>query len=273
MALTNLAACKLYLGLTGVTKDALINSLIPQVSDMIETYCQRHFNLTTYKDWVYPIGGKYLYLPEYPITELKRVVEEKELVFKITNTSTDAVSATAQITLTEMHLNIYGGANAGSDALTLSAYATLTLFQAAVTALAKNWTMTISSGCAAYPVSELLTGGGNALSSYSVGGYIPRPPYVDVEIDRDSGQVRALETFPRNRLWVEYIAGYTTIPADLELICIKMIADLVNLSGKDTSVKSEKWPHYSYILNDTLLMNGVLEQYRNDLSAWKRVII
>jgi len=68
-ALTTVDRVKTFLGITVASSDAILESLINQVSDFVEHYCNRTFVETTYTDEFYDgTGTDKLFLFNYPVS-------------------------------------------------------------------------------------------------------------------------------------------------------------------------------------------------------------
>jgi len=74
MALTNLTKVKQHLGIEHNDDDALLQNLIDAVSAWIETWCGRKFKSQVITGEKHSgDGGEYLWLKNYPVTELTKV--------------------------------------------------------------------------------------------------------------------------------------------------------------------------------------------------------
>jgi len=284
--LTTKAKVKIFMGIdvADVSKDDLIDMLVPAISREMERYCGRIFHLTTHKGKVWSPGSNVLYLPNYPVRELRRIMRDDLLVIEIENTSADATGATVQVADAEsdnliLYLNIVGGANAGNDPIDLTAMAPNTLAQVKiiVEALAKNWAVTVVGGTELYPANELLyLAGSPALTPLSTDLYIPWDVMEDLLLEEEKGRVRTkIGAFPEEKyIFAEYTAGYTTIPADLETLATKIVAQAVRQAEKDLTLKSEKLGDYAWTAGDfgALTMNTI-EQFSGMLMRWKRFAI
>jgi len=72
--LTTLATVKAALGLVGSEQDALITSLISQVSQSIESFCNRSFALAARSEYRHGTGSTTLLLRDYPAASIQAVV-------------------------------------------------------------------------------------------------------------------------------------------------------------------------------------------------------
>ena len=84
--LTTLAEVQTYMADTSAATKALINAIGPGICRAMETFCDRVFALTTYFEKVWSEGGSILYLPQYPVVELRRLMRDSEEVIKILST-------------------------------------------------------------------------------------------------------------------------------------------------------------------------------------------
>jgi hypothetical protein len=256
--------------------DEILDLIIPAVDAAIAHYCDRTFELTTYKGWVWSKGGRILYLPNYPIVELRRIVTETKSALKIQNTSADAMGATVQITESgAIYLNIYGGANAGNETVTPSAGDTLTDVKTDIEALGTDWTVTIEGGYEDYPAAELMPCAGKPAFTPSYAECeVTGEPMSGFSIEAKSGRVECKEGhLPHSKfVWIEYSAGYADedMPADLVLIATRMVADLVAEGTRDGGLRSESLGDYSFTRTE---VQNCLERYKSELQPFKRMVI
>jgi len=68
--LISLALAKLFLKISGDASDGLLKILISQYSDLIETYCHRHFSKGEYIETYDGDGSTKLFLNEFPIISI-----------------------------------------------------------------------------------------------------------------------------------------------------------------------------------------------------------
>ncbi len=290
MALTDLATVKTFLGITDASKDALLNLLIPAVCAQIETYCGRKFDEATYKERVWSPGGDVLYLPNYPVTELRRIMLDDKYVMKIENQSSDAVAATVQVGYAEdgtktFYLNVVGGANESNAAIDLEALAPNTLAQlkTVIEALGLGWVVTLVGGTEGYPATELLDfaaepcldDGTSARQSHDL--YVPYDYVFDLLLENSQGRVKMKYggSFPNEKyIFAEYVGGYATIPADLELLATRIVADALHQAERDITLKSERLGDYQWTAADTgTLAATIIGRYSTELVRWKRIAI
>ena len=250
MALTTTAKFKTYAGISASTDDALIADLILRAQSEIERYCQRAFDSTTYREFYDGEGQSELLLKHYPVTAVKMLGVGREDAFQIKNTSSDAYHAYVSVTDTTIQLVVQGGTNEDDTSLTLATYATLTLLIAAIEALGKGWSvLSPAAAVAIWSAEELLpTGKGlRCLDDYAA-VQIPDDPETDFTTDTTAGILKLFGRFCRGfqNVVVRYVAGYTSIPADLEQICIDLVKVYYDNKSINSTLQSERLGDYQY---------------------------
>ncbi|KKN71421.1 hypothetical protein LCGC14_0421430 [marine sediment metagenome] len=262
-ALTTTAKFKSYIGETSTTYDSLIDDLVNRATSALEAYCGHRFGEDTYRHIFDGDGTTSLFLPEFPVTKVSLLSVSLQDVIRVTNTSSDAwnayvevvESATDPSVSSTMNCVIQGGADDGSDALTLSSY-TLTSLVAAINALAKGWSATLNvSNWGIWDAPELLPNPG--LSCINKYAYVQTPYKSEIEFDikgqrnppynGNVGELRLPVGFSEGKqnVVVRYTAGYPTVPDDLEQIAIDLINIYFRGRNKDLSVKSERLGDHS----------------------------
>lgn len=237
-ALTTLARVREFTGLDEDT--ALLDVLIDRATAVIEGYCNRQFLSRDYSSWLDGTGTDRLFLPQRPVTALVRACRATRDVLDLSNSSTDCAYAVVRVSATGLHLVVSGGAHNGTDNLLFADYATLTLLAAAVTAAGDGWTASARSGCGSFPSTELRPAPGrSALTSIAL--QAPDEPVDEAEVDETSGCLFNAGTWPEgaHNIFVQYTAGYATVPADLEQVCIDLVKQLYESKEADANLLSE----------------------------------
>lgn len=263
-ALTSTANFKSYIGETSTDYDTLIAALITRATSAIERYCDRTLRSDTYREIYDGDGTAELYVNQYPVTNVALISVGRQDVLRINNSSSDAYNASVTVVANDedasiaetMTLTIAGGANAGSDDLTLSSY-TITELAAAIIALGKGWTATVNvTDWGIWESVELLPISGlscidnklayvqtpyEAETDYKIEGQT-MSPYKD-----NVGLINLPTGFSKGvqNIIVKYTAGYTTTPADLEQICIDLVNIYFKGRNKDLTVKAERLGDHS----------------------------
>jgi len=243
-ALTTVANFKTYAGITTDDDDALLTSLIARATDAIEKYCRRTLRSTTYRELYDGRGDTKLLLNEYPVTAITLVATGRIDVVRLTNSNSDAYNAYAQVDATNLELTVNGGANDGTDTLTLSSYSTITSLVSAINSLGTGWSATnLLSSYEDWSATELIPC--QAISAFdSTYGYLELPEQVenDFRIEMGQAEIYLPTGFPvgYQNVLVRYTAGYATTPSDLEQICIDLVNIYYRSRERSTDVKRER---------------------------------
>lgn len=279
--LTTLDLVKTYMGITTTVKDDIINQLIPQLSASIARYCDREFYLHDYRDFIYTEGGCILYLPQYPVTKVKRLVRSLVQVVKVKTTRAGCKGATVQVINGEVQLSQWGD-NEEDNAIDLSTATTLAAVKAAIEALVgQAWQASIVSGYENHKSVDLVEMPGQpALSPDYAELQIPDydSAFYDFILDDSNGRLKSRSGFPNEgRIFAEWQAGYgsdvSDLPADLVGLATAIVADAVREASTDKGMKSEKLGDYSYTKFDSQVTADefVVERYSEQLTRWRRV--
>lgn len=270
--LTTLFLYRQYAGLTSDTPatDLQLTRMINQVSQAIAAYCDRTFELTTYRSWLDGTGRDFLTLPQWPVTRLLGVSTGTIDVGEIKNTSAKWASVSLKDATFYLDAVDTSGAET-NDSVAISAAATIADLATAVIALGNGWTMTSTTGETTQPT---------ILVRPFDGVWAVDPDTVDLELADETEAARLVESshqmieypsgaaFPcgSRNVFVWYKAGYTLpvdntnhtkldtdgdVPEDLTLIANEILAAVDNAAGEEfTGAASEKIGNYSYTLGE-----------------------
>jgi len=102
--LTTLASVKEYLGIKSVdnNSDAVINTVISNVSKLIKNYCGRDLVSTSYTEYYNGNGKRHLRVKQYPITEITEINDDDDNVW----------DSTTEIVLTDV---LYSSKTSGAE--------------------------------------------------------------------------------------------------------------------------------------------------------------
>jgi hypothetical protein len=251
MALTTKDNWRAYTGVAVADcSDALLDQLIARAQDAIEKYCSRLFDSDTYRERFDGDGDTSLFLNQWPVTAVTMVSVGSHDAIRLTNTSSDAFNAYVTVGETDelstsLSLVVQGGTNDGTNTLAFAARGTYTLatLVTAINAVGSGWSATLAlsnqqywDACEILPVMGL-----QCLDSYTYLS-VPDDPKSDYKIYAKRGELYLSTHFStgHNNVTVRYTAGYSTIPSDLEQICIDLIQVYYKSKAADTSVKYEK---------------------------------
>lgn len=288
--LQEVAATNAYLAANEYFVAAINTSRLIQAinfaSQTVETFCARSFASATYTHLYSGKSRDKLKLRQGPIQRVDRVSIGRQGAFKVTNSSTDAVSSQVQLTSTDIRLDVVGGANESANIIAYPKVVGVgvdTVAEAitAINALGKGWTATLDAGGqSTWLIVDCLDfGPKNSLSS-NVLFNVPEQNVDEFAINKDAailtllggasrssllnmipvlGAIRPPELrpltaqfagafFPEGKfnVYVKYVAGYSTVPADVKWATLEIAANAYHASQRDTSLRSEKIEGYSY---------------------------
>lgn len=300
-ALTTVSNFQDYTGVSG--NDSLIAALINRATDAIENYCDRTFTSTTYRE-IRDGNSVEIQLDQYPVISVQLFSTSRQQAMTLENTSSDAYNAYVQITDSTMTLVVQGGANAGSNALTLDDSASITALRTAINALGAGWSAeSISSTLELWDPIELLPVSGLNVLNNKIGLDVPDTPRSGYVIDDDTAIISNWHNFGScftsghgnygsdyyshydnynygrytdyyrrggiQNVIIRYTAGFATTPGDLEQICIDLTKNYYDAKSQSAALDQEKIGDYSY----KLLSGGALtmpQGIRDRLEVWRR---
>jgi len=228
----------------------LIERLIDRASDMINRYCNRILKTTNYtREIYYGAGFSKLLLEQYPVTRVTRLSVGRANSFSIKNTSTDANFCTVEITSTKIRLIVDGGTNADDTELTLTDYDKIDDLITAINALAKGWSITtMATDTATRNASELLIRPSMFVNATkqayceTVDDDITDYKLLNPSEARNEGILYKAGGFSAGQeYFIDFTAGYITIPYVLEQFCIHLVCYVYGKSKRagDEELKSE----------------------------------
>lgn len=254
---------------TDTQTDLMLTRLIDQVSQAIAAYCDRTFELTTYKQWLDGTGRSFLALPQWPVTRLLGASTDTTDVGRLQFTG--GTWATTTLKDGVLYLDSIDTAGAEtSEEITLASFPIMSGLATEV-GTKTGWTLTVDGDNGTQPSTLLRPFDGQwALSTDD----------IDLEIAEETDAVRLIESsnqqieYPSGRafpsgsqnVFVWYKAGYTlpvdntnhtklttdgNVPDDLTLIANEILSAVFNAAGEAfTGVASEKIGNYSYTLGE-----------------------
>jgi len=247
--LTTVERFKLYKGITASTDDTLIGQLITRSTNAIQVFCNRDFVVKSYRDFEDGDGQSEIILNQFPVISVEMLGVGRQDAFQIRNTTAGAYFAQVSITESDMTLQVKGGANNGSETLTLANYDTLSDLFVAILALDKGWSILENTVLNFWSPIELLpTGKGLSCLTNYASPHIPEEPQEEYATDVKAGLLKYFGRFNHGfqNIVIRYSAGYAEIPADLEQICIDLTCTYYDKRNLDSSLKREKIGDYEY---------------------------
>ena len=276
MALTTLERARDWLGITVATYDAMLQRLIDACSDTIERFCNCKFTTQTLAERFDGTGDEWLYLSARPLTAVTRVSIGTASAVSLTNADTTADGATASISSTTLALTIHGGTNAGTSSLTLTDHADVDALVTAINALGTGWAaVALSSIYGSWDTADL--GKYDFMGQECFGDTI----YLELPYEREGGfEVYADEGclfraggWPRGHrnIYVDYTAGYTTVPDDLEQIALDLVKRVYDGRERDAGLTSERLGDYAWTAAD--VAKSLDDSLLRRLAQWRWVSI
>lgn len=228
----------------------LLSDLKEAAEALVSRYCKRTFESTAYTLEKYDgTGTQNLFLKNYPITALTRLVLGTTEAIKVHNTNTHS-EVSVSVSSTGITLSRDGSTDA---TLTFANYPTMATMAAAISAAGNGWSgEVISSLYNSFKSSYLLTRyGANAMDSNRVYLYMPyEDAEDDFEVYEEQGRIFLPGGFPlgRNNVFVSYTAGYdaATMPEDLKL-AVKILTQSFY-----EKTKSDSWSLVKYQTGDIM---------------------
>lgn len=206
-----------FLGVTADDSYGTIAAVHAGVEESVNLYCNRIVEDATYKEFYDGTGTTQLVLRQSPINSVSRVSLGSQNVMMVKNTN-EYTSAVISVTDTAVILAVDGGA---SSTITFASYPTLSTLTAAINALGNGWFAELSaSNLSSFRSRYLFRSGGKEVINSQwvnlIAPYMVLIEYDDIHptapiINRRNGWPRG----SRN-IYVEYNAGYVTVPADLQ---------------------------------------------------------
>jgi len=240
-----------------IINNYLLTELINCASDLINRNCNRILKTSNYtREIYYGSGYNKLLLDQYPITRVTRLSVGRANSFSILNTSTDANFCTVEITATTIRLIVDGGDNDDDEEITLADYShggasgdCIDDLIADIHTHGHGWSITtMATDTATRDASELLIRPSmfvNAVTSAyceTVDDDITDYRLLKPSEARNEGIIEKSGVFMAGyEYFIDYTAGYTTIPYVLEQFCIYLVCYVYGKSKRagDEELKSE----------------------------------
>ncbi len=288
MNLTTKTRYKVYSGITGSGQDALIDVLIPMVSDQIAKYLRRDLVATTYRSWVNGTGSPILRLEQWPILSVYQVSIGTMTAGRIENTG--ATTKRASVSFDGTNLSLMSINSSGTETLTDLPVGTSKVLSSLKTAVeaVSGWHVTLDSTDYEGEPSNMLRPlyGASAYDPDTADLVLPDSQEPVKLITEDTIElmksieyfngatgfgggsiVRGFDATPgigsgfpsgSANVFVWYRAGYTlptdspasdgTLPQGLALLVNQILTDVLSSTKLNSNLQSESIGGYSYSL-------------------------
>lgn len=247
----------------------LIETLINAASAKIEGWLNRNVLSRGYAEFYNGTGTDVLVLNQDPVTAINRVATQRETVLEVKFTGTGSY-ASVGVTDTTMILHSLS-TSSSTTTLTLSDSTSLTALVTAIEAVS-GWEATIISGRDAYFPSVLIPVPNRYCLNNPVQLDMPCEGLVEeYELRQPAILWRRGTWYPGfNNVYVEYTAGESSAPYNIQQAATAMVATVLREGRRDTSIKSYKLGDFGYTLAEKL---DVDEKIASWLKPYRRAII
>jgi hypothetical protein len=282
-ALSTVDSFKRFQRITGTDDDTLITELINGVSAEIERVTGIQFKARNRREWYTGNHQKRLTLNYYPVLNLTRLSYGWATAMTVSY-SGSAIRAEVGVSPTGVRLNSVAtsGTVATSDLL-FTDYPTVSLMATAIGAVS-GWTASVTTNM---PSADLCPFGGSDAKSQPVFLAYPDRGDLRYRVDYDAATVELEQCFPWGNqgrqhygyptgyestavfphafknILVEYRAGFETIPADVTMLCNKLVSDVYFTTGIDRTLSKIALGPFAWTANQQQT-----DDIRSSLSAY-----
>lgn len=225
-------AVSAYLG-TNSYSTAQITAAVNAANEAVQQYCQRDFTASTRREWIWLDGTNAVRLKDYPLIRLTRCSFETRDAMSIEYTNTSAVAASVSITDTVLTISavVPGSSKTGYQEFTLSDYTSMAALETAIEAqTGTDGTWSVEVLQEDFPTAIQPKAHDDCLNQK----LYPQIPFdvAPAHVDTLSGLI-TLTTVRNGWVFVEYRAGYETVPADVQQVATELAAAI--LATKDSA--------------------------------------
>ena len=280
-ALTTLSNLKGWMGITSTANDVELEQSIDRATAMIERYCDRIFVARTIREFIDPRGERTVTTRQRPIVSINSIAYGASPAFEVqTDTPTTDVVATVSVASDRIRLHrVASSGTSSTTELEFSTYATASSLVTQINSSVAGWNATLTEDCYAY---QLFPTGGNGTTDSAAYLHFAKNDAQEYRVDYATGQIHLLierlpyhysdrgPRFPSSffSVFVEYVAGYSSVPADVEQACIEMASDLYRERLADRTMQSESLGDYSYTRANTA---DVIARSSHLLNAYRSI--
>lgn len=257
-SLTTVASVKTYMGVASSTDDTLIETIINNVSDQIERWCDRKLVQTDVTEFIDAQATRTLALENSPVISVDLISYGAR--DSIVVSSSDSTDLLLTVAVEEDQIRIVRIASDGTQTVAnfpFSGYASTSLLAAIMNA-STGVNATSSYNAPSFTLHRM--GGRNVLdaSAYLT---VTTDDENEYRVDYERGLVHLrADAFPRyaekrfaNRfpdafqsVLVKYTCGYATIPNALVQAAFELVSDAYRGRDRDRTINQESLGDYSY---------------------------
>ena len=222
--------------------DDLITDLLTAATNVIENYCQKHFKSASYSKWLDGSGQQKLYLPEWPITAVGMLSLSPVDGVAVQSGDTSASHASVAVNSTGVTLLLSDGDNAATTTVDFATYTTLATLTAQIEATAGTWTTEVADAYTGYRSAKLRALPAQFCLDNAAYLTMPGDPESGFFFDEGEGYLMLNSggfTRGSRNIYVEWTAGYSTVPASVQQVCKELTAWMYHYAKReDTTLKS-----------------------------------
>jgi hypothetical protein len=260
-ALVSLADLKTYLGISGSTDDTILEKCIDRATAIIESYCDRKLKARTFHEFLMPEGDRTVKTEEFPIVSIDTIAFGSQTSFTI-ESDTASTDVVATVGFDGSSLRLYKVASNGTETtvtLDASDHATTSSLVNHINSSVSGWSATLTKN--AYTRSLYRFGGRGVIDAPAQLEF-PRDNVSEYRVDFETGRIHiTADRFPGIRsddtqanrfpdgffpVFIQYAAGFSTIPDDLQQVGLEVAGDLFRERLQDRTLSAESLGDYSY---------------------------
>ena len=259
-ALTSLANLKAWIGVNDHAFDLQLEAAIDRSTSIVESYLDRNVLSRTYYEWIDAYSQRTIAVQHHPITDIKTIAFGTADAIHLTLDNSDDVLATVENDGSSLKFaRVDSSGSSSSSSLAFSTYPTTSQLVTQINAAVTGFTASLTKNAYSYTLHRF---GGRGMVEANMNLTHARDNISEHRVEFETGRVHLLsDRFPNYRaddrfthrfpgtfqgLFIEYTAGYSTVPADIEQVAIEIAAELYRLRLEDTSKNSESLGDYSY---------------------------
>jgi len=264
-SLITLSDLKAQLGIASTTDDAVLERCIDRASKAVESYCARVFKENRYYETHDTTGQPRLVLKQNPVSVVRFVGYEWDNA--LTVSSTVASDAMVTVSVDSDHIHLYRVSSTGAETSTQVTFASHDTTAELATHIS-TLTGFSASSLINLPSRYLRKAAGlNLLSSTAYLGAWSGG-FNDYQIDLDSGIVFGPQLKQYRSMFVDYTAGYATVPYDVQEATTMIASRIYNGRKRDSGLASESLGGYSYSVRSSAEVDA---EARELLSTYRRI--
>lgn len=242
MDLITNARARINLPNAAAADDAAINTLIAAASGAIRRYCRRDFTATAYDELLDGSGAGRLALRHFPIVSVQAVRHRPAAVLTVQNVNV-ALNQQARVTVTAIGLTLLRVASGvpSTDLVPFAGNVTLNALAAAVNAVGNGWSAQVAGGFGLWPTADL-RGPQGALNACGQGAALQlhTAELAGYQVDERRGWLLCgVWPVGVGNFRVQYTAGYSAVPDDVQEACAALTATWFQQRGRDLSLSAE----------------------------------